>query len=173
MSPTVQPPVLQTPRLTLRPPAMADFADYAAFLATERAWGMGGPLSAEQAWTYFTNDVAQWPLLGLGGLMICPGGGAPVGQVAVCHGPIVPEPEIGWLLYQGHEGQGLALEAALAIKAWALGPRGLASLVSYIAPANTASIRLAQRLGGWRDDAASTPAGITPLTYRYLAEGGQ
>ncbi len=160
-------PILTTARLTLRAPVMADFPAYAAFLASDRAWGLGGPLSTEKAWTYFTNDVAQWSLLGLGAWMICPQGGAPVGQVAVCHGPIFPEPELGWFLYAGHEGKGYAQEAAQAVKSWALGPRRLTALVSYIAPANAASIRLAERLGGWRDDAAATPAGITPLTYRY------
>lgn len=160
-------PTLATERLTLRAPVMADFPDYAAFLASDRSVWMGGPLDQRGAWAYFTNDTAQWTLLGLGALMVCPGGGRPVGQVAVCHGPIFPEPELGWLLYQGHEGQGYASEAAEAARQWALGPRGLAALVSYIAPANHRSIRVAERLGGWRDAAARTPAGIAPLTYRY------
>ena len=160
-------PTLTTDRLTLRPYSLADFPAYAACLASPRARFMGGPLDTAGAWSYFTNDVAQWPLLGLGALLICPGGGTPVGQVAVCHGPIFPEPELGWFLYDGNEGQGFAFEAARALCDWALGPRALTALVSYIAPANHASIRLAERLGGWRDDAAATPAGIKPLTYRY------
>ena len=42
-------PTLQTARLTLRPATMADFAAYAAFLATDRSQYMGGPHGLAQA----------------------------------------------------------------------------------------------------------------------------
>ena len=161
-------PTLTTTRLILRAPTMADFADYAAFLATDRAWGMGGPMGTEKAWSFFSNDSAQWPLLGMGALMLVPQGGTKaIGQVAVCHGPIFPEPELGWLLYAGAEGQGFAAEAAAAMRDWALGPRRLKTLVSYIDPKNARSIRLAERLGGWRDSGAATPGNAPTLTYRF------
>jgi RimJ/RimL family protein N-acetyltransferase len=151
-------PTLTTARLTLRAPAMDDFADYAAFLATDRAWGLGGPMGTEKAWAFMTNDVAQWKLLGMGALMLVPHGQtAALGQVAVCHGPLFPEPELGWFLYAGAEGQGYALEAARAMRDWALGPRGLSALVSYIDPRNARSRRLAERLGARHDHAGPTP----------------
>jgi RimJ/RimL family protein N-acetyltransferase len=59
----------------------------------------------------------------------------------------------------GTEGRGLMTEAARAIRDWAFGPRGLPMLVSYIDPANTRSIALAERLGGRRDPHAPTPHG--------------
>ncbi len=77
---------------------------------------MGGPHGIRTAWEYFCNDTAQWTLFGHGGLMIVPNGmDTPIGQVAVCHGPIFPEPELGWFLYAGHEGKGFATEAAAAV----------------------------------------------------------
>lgn len=163
-------PTLQTRRLVLRLPVMADFPAYRAFVTSPRARWMGGPHDAARAWDWFCNDVAQWALLGLGGLTITLGG-KPIGQVAVCHGPLFPEPELGWFLHDAaHEGQGYATEAAAALRDWALGPRGLASLVSYIDPDNAASLRLAARLGGVHDASAATPSGAPCLAFRYHPE---
>lgn len=164
-----QNPTLQTRRLVLRLPTMADFPFYRDFVTSPRAIYMGGPHDAAKAWDWFCNDVAQWALLGLGGLTITLQG-KPIGQVAVCHGPIFPEPELGWFLFDAaHEGQGFATEAATAVRDWALGPRGLPTLVSYIDPANPASARLAERLGGTLDLTAATPGGMPCLTYRFHA----
>ena len=160
-------PTLHTNRMTLRPYALADFPAYAAFLASPRARFMGGPLDAEGAWGYFTNDVAQWALAGIGGLMLEPkGGGGPLGTVALCHG-LFPEPELGWFLFEDAERQGYAGEAAGAMLAWARETRAVASLVSYIDADNHASRRLAERLGARLDPGAATPGGSPTQVYRY------
>lgn len=162
-------PTLTTKRLVLRLPVIADFPLYQAFVTSERAVYMGGPHDAAQAWHWFCNDVAQWALLGVGGLTITLKGKA-IGQVAVCQGPIFPEPELGWFLFDAaHQGQGYATEAASAMRDWAFGARGLKTLVSYIDPANNGSQRLAARLGGTLDLGAATPGGLTCLTYRFNA----
>ena len=167
-----QNPTLQTRRLVLRLPVIADFDAYRDFVTSPRAVFMGGPHDAAKAWDWFCNDVAQWALLGLGGLTITLNGHA-IGQVAICHGPIFPEPELGWFLFDAaHEGQGYALEAATALRDWALGPRGLPTVVSYIDPANVASQRLATRLGGVPDQMAATPNGMAALTYRFQTRSG-
>jgi RimJ/RimL family protein N-acetyltransferase len=57
------------------------------------------------------------------------------------------ETEIGWTLASEHWGRGYATEAAVACRDWALGELGLRRLVSVIAPDNTASIRVAERIG--------------------------
>ncbi|MGQ0611645.1 MAG: GNAT family N-acetyltransferase [Paracoccaceae bacterium] len=161
------PPTLTTARLVLRPATMADFDGYAAFLASPRARFMGGPHDRAKAWDWFCNDTAQWALLNLGALIITHRGRA-IGQVAVCGGPIFPEPELGWMLYDAaDEGQGLAAEAAAALRDWALGPRGLTALVSYVDPGNAASARLAERLGARPDAAAQTPGGMATGVWRY------
>jgi RimJ/RimL family protein N-acetyltransferase len=148
----VEPPVLMTARLRLRPLEMADFPDYAAFLATDRARYMSGPMGVEKAWSFFTNDTAQWRLLGMGGLMIERRDGGPaIGQVAVCHGPLFPEAELGWLLYEGHEGHGFVHEAAQCLRGWAYDVRCLDTLVSYVDRDNRRSQRVAERLGATID----------------------
>lgn len=162
-------PTLTTARLVLRPATMADFDAYAAFLATGRARFMGGPHERAKAWDWFCNDTAQWSLLNLGALIITLEGRA-IGQVAVCGGPIFPEPELGWFLYDAaDEGRGFAQEAAAAMADWALGARGLETVVCYVDPGNAASIRVAERLGARRDAGAETPGGMATGVWRLHA----
>jgi RimJ/RimL family protein N-acetyltransferase len=138
--------------------AAADFPDYAAFLASPRAAGLGGPYAEPQAWAMFCHDIACWPLFGHGALMIVlRASGTCIGQVGINGGPLFPEKELGWLLYGGHEGHGYATEAARALRQWATRTLGLSSLVSYVAPGNAASIAVAERLGAVRDVHAERP----------------
>ena len=57
------------------------------------------------------------------------------------------ETEIGWTLGSEHWGKGYATEAATACRDWALGELSLTRLVSVIAPGNTPSIRVAEKIG--------------------------
>lgn len=148
-------PTLRTARLTLRPPVFGDFPAYAALMASPRSTGMGGPFDTRAAWGLFCHDIACWPLFGHGALMIdLTATGTCVGQVGINHGPLFPEKELGWLLYDGHEGQGYATEAAEAMRDWAFTTLGLDTLVSYCDPANGRSIAVAERLGAVRDGTA-------------------
>jgi len=159
-------PTLHTARLVLRPATMADFPLYRDFVTSGRTRFMGGPHDAAKAWDWFTNDTAQWALLDMGALIVCHQGRA-VGQVAVCGGPVFPEPELGWFLFDAaDEGQGFAFEAATAMRDWALGPRGLTSVVAYVDAGNAPSIRLAVRLGGVLDTGAATPDGMVTQVWR-------
>jgi RimJ/RimL family protein N-acetyltransferase len=74
-----------------------------------------------------------------------------MGQVGINHGPLFPEKELGWLLYEGFEGQGYAAEAAIAMRDWAWCSLDVPSLVSYCDPGNARSIALAQKLGAVPD----------------------
>ena len=160
---------IRTDRLTLRPQVFEDFPAYHAFPASPRSAGMGGPFDARAAWGMFCHDLACWPFFGHGALMIeladtkqC------IGQVGINHGPLFPEKELGWLLYDGYEGHGYATEAARALHDWAFATLKLPSLVSYMAPDNAMSAAVAKRLGGILDPSAprEDPA---DLVYRYRA----
>ena len=160
-------PTLNTERLVLRAPVFEDFETYSALMASERAKGMGGPFTAAQAWGMFCQDVAQWQLFGHGALMIdllatdeC------VGQVGINHGPLFPEKELGWMIYDGFEGNGYATEAASALRDWAFEELKLKTLVSYIDPENADSIAVAKRLGATLDGDA-TPPDPGDLVYRH------
>lgn len=145
-------PTLTTSRLILRPPVYADYPAYAAFLASPRSAYMGGPFAGWAAWGMFCHDVGQWQLFGHGALMVdLRETGECVGQVGINHGPLFPEPELGWLLYEGFEGRGYALEAAAALRGWAFHDRKLPTLVSYCDGANARSIAVAKKLGAVLD----------------------
>jgi RimJ/RimL family protein N-acetyltransferase len=164
-------PTLVAERLTLRAPFIEDWPAYAAFMATDRSIYMGGPHEQAIAWGMFCHDVAQWHLLGHGALMIElregeAAAGQYIGQIGINGGPLFPEHEIGWMLYDGFEGKGYAFEAASLMRDWAFEMLRLETLVSYIHPENAASCRLAERLGAVLDaDAARhDPA---DLVYRH------
>lgn len=146
-------PTLTTARLALRPMGPDDFPAYAALMADQRSAFMGGPYGPRDAWGLFCHDAAGWALFGFGALMV-EAQGVTVGQVGINNGPLYPEPELGWMLYDGHEGQGFATEAAATLRDWA-SERGLTGLVSYTDPGNHASIRVAQRLGAVLDPDAA------------------
>ena len=162
-------PTISTERLTLRPPCLDDFEAFAAFLASSRAQYMNGPHDRHEAWSWFTNDAAQWQFFGYGGLFIETKDCSLAGQVAVIKWPDYPEPELGWLLYEGFDGQGFATEAAFALREHVYRASDLTTMVSYIDHANTASHRVAERLNARRDRNAPTPNGNDCRVYRHPA----
>jgi RimJ/RimL family protein N-acetyltransferase len=164
-------PVLQTERLTLRPQVAEDWPDYAAFLASARSAGMGGPFGTRDAWGMFCHDLALWPLYGHGALMVDRRDtGETVGQVGINAGPLFPETELGWLVYAGQERQGYATEAAAALRDWGFATRRLPTLVSYVGPDNHRSALVAERLGAVLD-AEAAPQDPGDLVFRHPRPG--
>ncbi len=141
-------PVLETARLRLRAPRLADFDAWAQILTGPASVHLGGPFTRDEAFIEFATTVGLWLLRGHGVWTVerrdDPG---PIGFVLIGFEPGDAEPELGFLFTPAAEGQGFAQEAALAARAHAFGPAGLPSLVSYIDPANARSRRLARRLG--------------------------
>lgn len=164
-------PSISTARLKLQPARIADWPDYAAFMASDRAGHMGGPFAQSAAWGMFCHDVAQWGLFGHGSLMIeRRSDGAAIGQVGINAGPLFPEHELGWLLYPGFEGSGYAMEATKALRAWAFDTLKLTTLVSYIRRDNHRSRRLAERLGAVTDENAERHD-AEDVVYRHPVAG--
>ena len=148
-------PTLTTERLTLRPMRADDFDAYAAMMASPRSAFMGGPCDTRAAWGMFCHDVACWTLYGHGALMLDRRDtGETVGQVGLNAGPLYPEVELGWTLYDGHEGKGFATEGAAVLRDWVWGALQLDTLVSYAHPDNAASHAVARRLGAVEDPQA-------------------
>ncbi len=163
-------PTLETERLLLRPMRMEDWPDYLDLMRSDRSRYMGGPMPETAAWGLFCQDVAQWPLMQHGALMIEDRAtGRCLGQVGINHGPLFPEHELGWFVYGHAEGKGFALEAARAMRDWARDVRGLPELVSYMDRDNHRSARLAVRLGAVLDPKAPRPA-PEDLVYRHFGQ---
>ena len=75
------------------------------------------------------------------------GTGAFAGRVGLHYPEGWPDREVAWALARPFWGRGYALEAARATLEEAFGRLGLPRVISLIDPANTRSIRLAERLG--------------------------
>lgn len=163
-------PVLETARLRLRAPVRADFDAYEAFMLSPRSHLTDA--TPRKVWHLFATEFFGWCLGGAGHWVIERRDGTVVGVTGISFPSYYPEPEIGWALYDGFEGQGYATEAATAARDWARDcARGrLPSLVSYTHAGNARSVAVAERLGALRDDAAPRPAnsGAEPvLVYRH------
>lgn len=163
-------PWFETERLFLRAPRMADWPALEPIWTTERGRYIGGPTNEEDAWLDFNQCVAGWMLRGIGWLTITHRkSGEVLGLVGAGQEHGDPELELGWMLTEQAEGQGYALEAARAFLPLAQKMAGPGKLVSYIHADNSASIRLAEKLGAVRDQ---DPHPIYPegLVYRHSKE---
>ncbi|MGB0498033.1 MAG: GNAT family N-acetyltransferase [Rubricella sp.] len=150
-------PVIETERLTLRPHRLEDFEAFRAFYASDRARYVGGEISLTRLWYGFCAEVAYWKLQGFGMWAVDRReDGAFIGQVGLQHPPFFAERELGWILFEGFEGHGYALEAASAARDYAFETLGWDTFVSYIDGENERSIALAKRLGAVLDPAGKT-----------------
>lgn len=155
MKPVLQTPELKTERLRLRAHEMRDLDSFWAFYQSPRAVYMDRPQDRTQLWSGVASETGSWQLAGWGGWMVETRDGETIGQVAVTHPPHFAELELGWLMFDGFEGQGYAFEAATAARDFAFGAMGAETLVSYIHRDNARSIALAKRLGAVLDPAAA------------------
>lgn len=144
-------PVLETERLRLRAPRLADFDAWAEILCGPAGPHLGGPFTRDEAFAEFAATAGTWLLRGHGLWTVEPkAGGDPLGFVLIGFEAGDQEPELGWLFRPAAEGHGYAREAAAAARAHAAGLR-LPSLVSYVDPENARSARLAAALGARLD----------------------
>lgn len=141
-------PEIETARLILRGPRESDFEALAAFGASDRSRFVGGPYPRFRSWGGFLAIYGHWALRGFGMWMLeCRATGRTAGRIGMIFNDGWDEPELGWHVFDGFEGQGLAFEAAMAARAHAAAHQGLDGVISYIDPANARSQALARRLG--------------------------
>ena len=173
-------PVLETDRLVLRAPGAQDWPGFNAMMASERSrFIRPGDLDEGQIWRSFGHVIGHWVMRGWGLFTITArGDDTALGMAGPWFPAGWPEPEIGWSLWQPDaEGKGYAFEAATATRGFAYDVLEWDSAVSYIAPDNTRSIALAERLGARPDPAAAYPGDKPCVVYRHpapdsLADGG-
>lgn len=142
-------PVLQTARLTLRPPAMEDFPRWAELMADPvGSRFIGGPQPAASAWRGFMTMAGSWSLTGVGMFSVIERDtGLWLGRVGPWAPLDWPGTEVGWGLHPDAQGRGYALEAAVATMDYAFDVLGWDDVIHSIDPDNQPSIRLAERVG--------------------------
>jgi len=165
-------PVITTDRLVLRKPDDRDTDAAIAFMGSDRAAHVGGPMDLGSAWRAHAKMVGHWGLRGYGLFTITDRQtGATIGICGPYYPGDWPEHELGWHIWRAdYEGKGIAYEAAQATRAWVYDTLGWTTCVSYIAPGNARSIALAERLGATLDDTAAKPDHDT-LVYRHPGPG--
>jgi RimJ/RimL family protein N-acetyltransferase len=156
-------PVLETERLVLRGPTLADFPESLAMWALpEVNKHIGGkPRNEEDSWSRMQRYVGHWSLLGFGMWIVREKSGTFVGEVGYMDNrremtPVFTAVEAGWVLMPSHHGKGYATEAMRAVLAWGdeyfktapLDKRLVRGRVEcMIDEGNDASVRVAEKLG--------------------------
>lgn len=141
-------PVIETERLILRGPRSKDLPAYAAYFATDRAEFTGGKRSEAESFQMLMQMAGHWHLRGYGLWVIEERDtGLTAGWTGILHHLDWPEAELGWTVFDGFEGRGIAYEAAFAARALAAAKLGVPAPISLIRPDNARSAALAERLG--------------------------
>ncbi|WBU52108.1 GNAT family N-acetyltransferase [Paracoccus sp. SCSIO 75233] len=166
---SVEIPVLETDRLILREPRKSDWDAVRAFGMSDRTRYVGGPFSEWQVWSTLVSPIGHWVIRGYGLWTVEEKTtGRIAGRIGVINHIDWPEPELGWHIYDGFEGKGLAFEGAMAARNHAHGVMGLGPLISQIHPENARSRRLAERMGAVIES-ESTVRDTPCLIYRHPA----
>ncbi len=161
---------IETERLRLRAPVPGDWEAARGFFMSDRSRTVGGPSDLGRAWRIFAELTGHWSIRGFGMWVVtAKGEDRALAMVGPWYPGDWPETEIGWMIWDDAcEGHGIAFEAAIAARADALTRLGWSSAVSYVAPTNYRSIRLAERLGARHDPCAAFPPGKDAcLVYRH------
>jgi RimJ/RimL family protein N-acetyltransferase len=165
-------PVFETARLTLREPRMTDVDPFAAFLASERSRFVGGPRTLADSARALGHFAGLWLLRGYGPHVFCLKDGTPIGHGGPWFPRVWAEPEFGWCLWSAeHEGKGYVTEALRRLMDWSFSTLVLSTAVSYVDPDNLASVRVARALGGVEDPGATPPDDDPVVIFRYRPEG--
>jgi RimJ/RimL family protein N-acetyltransferase len=164
-------PVLTTDRLTLREPREADFPAMLAFNDSPRSGFVGGGVDRKWVLRGLLANIGHWALRGYGFFSVDTRAGDFIGRVGVIYHDGWDEPELAWHLYDGHEGQGYAQEAALAARADYHARISAQPLISYVDVANARSAALARRLGAVIERTLNDDRGHDHV-FRHPAPGG-
>ena len=161
-------PELETERLLMRGWRDDDLEQWALLCADDevmRSLGRDGGLQAGEAWREMAELAGHWALKGFGQwVLVEHSSGALIGRAGLFFPPDWPGLELGWTIARPRWGEGFAGEAARAAARWAQAELGVDHLISLIAPSNTRSLRVAEKLGMIHEGEAHV-RGFRLLTY--------
>ena len=163
-------PQLETERLRLTALGDRHFEAYASMLAdanSTRFVGDGQPLDRMNAWRSMAMLLGHWALRGYGMWAVeRRDSGEFVGRVGLHHPEGWPDLELGWMLLPEHRRHGYATEAGRAALDFAFSKVKASRAISLIRVGNSASERVARRLGGRQATTIDFLGGAT-LVYIY------
>ena len=160
-------PRLRTPRLILRAqrpedtePLMAAYADagFSRYITREQR-----ALDRVEAWRPIALMAGSWATRGFGNWIAeARASGCAVGRLGPWQPEGWPDFEIGWSIFPDHQGHGYAVEGAAAAMIWVRETLGRDYVIHLIDPANKASEKVAEKLGGGITGSWEIP-GVTTL----------
>jgi RimJ/RimL family protein N-acetyltransferase len=142
-------PTLKSSRLTLRAIRADDLGHLVAMSQDSEItkYLHEGPAPPESVvWQRMSMALGQWALRGYGMMVVDDRDGF-VGRLGVHHPYDAPEPQIGYIFCKRGWGQGYATEGVGLIVDWMFRTHHPQRLISEIARENTASARVASKLG--------------------------
>lgn len=145
-------PVLKTARLILRRFTPED-AGFMLGLLNEPSFianiGDRGVRTIEQARQFLVQGhIASYERHGYGHYLVeLQDGHVAIGSCGLIHREAIGEVDVGYALLPAWWSQGYAFEAASAVMEYGRDRLGLKRIVAVVAPGNTASIRVLQKLG--------------------------
>jgi RimJ/RimL family protein N-acetyltransferase len=166
-------PVIETERLRMRGHRVEDFEECVSMWAAPEVtrYTTGKPLTREEVWARLLRYLGHWDVMGFGYWVIEEKAtGAFVGELGFVDWKREVEPslegmaEMGWILVPCAHGKGYATEAALAAIAWSEKNLDGTKVVCMIDPANTASIRVAEKIG-FREYARTSYKGMPTILF--------
>jgi RimJ/RimL family protein N-acetyltransferase len=140
---------LETPRLILRVPSLADLDEWAAMMADEEsARYIGGVIGREVVWRGLMTMIGAWHATGVSMFSVIEkASGRWVGRL----GPWMPDgwpgTEVGWAIARDCWGRGYATEGAAVAVDYAFDRLGWTEVIHSIDPENVASQKVAEKLG--------------------------
>jgi RimJ/RimL family protein N-acetyltransferase len=165
-------PVVETDRLTLRPPQRADVqAMFEIHQDPDVMRFVGKPGDISVAWRNVAMMIGHWQMLGYGMWVVVNRANQEVlGRAGLWHEEGGPGLELGWLIRKSAWGHGYATEAARASLDWAWQNVAADHIISVIHTANRPSLRIAEKLGQ-RLERTDVVEGEEMLTYGICRSG--
>lgn len=161
-------PILTTDRLLLRMLRESDFDEYAAIHmdADVTRYTARVQLDLYESFKHMAMILGHWQLKGFGMWgVFARESQRLVGRVGFHQPATWPDFELGWTIGKRFWGRGYAPEAAKACLDYAFATMGRKRVISLIDPQNTASIRVAEKIGETLTGERFTTGGHELLVY--------
>lgn len=152
--------VLDTPRLSMRPPQRQDFEAWAEFVADRAATRyLGGPVARSVAWRSFLTMAGAWAVQEFAMFSVIEkSSGRWVGRVGPWYPEGWPGTEVGWGIVSDRWRRGYATEAAIAAIDWVFDVLGWSEVIHVIDVDNAPSQGVARKLGSRNRGRSRLPA---------------
>lgn len=166
---------LETERLILRMWREEDFEEYARICADPEVMRYigGKPYSRLEAWRHMAYLVGHWQLRGYGHWAVEEkASGRLIGRLGLQYPEGWPGCEVGWTLARECWGRGYATEGGRRALEYAFTEMGREHVISLIHPENSASIKVALKLGE-KIEGRTEVLGIDVLIYGISRDAWQ